>query len=344
MGYEDGTTEVPEMAQGSIHIKESHEGIFTAKANSAGMGVQEYASKVLSAPEGRYDPSTRKQANFAKNASKWEGGVTGVPDFSRGRPDEPGFADGTTSVPQFSRGSSAQAGYADGTTGVNEWDDNTKPIPAMPQQTQNAWDSNALDTQIGQPVATAPVPPPAPTNWDSNAVEPQIGKMYLGTALNDAQVARSESGNNPTAQNPNSSAYGTYQMTKPAIDDVLATYPEMRGVDFQKNQEAFRDKYKAIIAGRIKSDDPTAINQAWVAGPAGYNRIAASDPSTPLEKILSPEAMALNPNLRGKTSGEYLASNDPYSVKGKGGVPVMPESADLIRSRQLANDPTISPY
>lgn len=55
-----------------IKIKPSREGVFTAKARKAGMGVQAYARKVLSAPDGRYSPATRKQANFAKNAKRWK--------------------------------------------------------------------------------------------------------------------------------------------------------------------------------------------------------------------------------------------------------------------------------
>jgi hypothetical protein len=55
-----------------IKIKPSREGVFTAKARKAGMGVQAYARKVLSAPEGRYSSATRKQANFAKNAKRWK--------------------------------------------------------------------------------------------------------------------------------------------------------------------------------------------------------------------------------------------------------------------------------
>ena len=59
-------------AYGGIHIDPANKGKFTAKANAAGMGVQEFASKVLNAPEGDYSASTRKQANFARNASKWK--------------------------------------------------------------------------------------------------------------------------------------------------------------------------------------------------------------------------------------------------------------------------------
>jgi hypothetical protein len=59
-------------AGGSININPANKGKFTAKANAASMGVQEFANKVLSAKEGIYDPSTRRQANFAKNAAGWK--------------------------------------------------------------------------------------------------------------------------------------------------------------------------------------------------------------------------------------------------------------------------------
>lgn len=57
---------------GGIHIKPENKGKFTKKAKAAGMGVQAFASKVLSAPEGKYSASTRKQANFARNAAGWK--------------------------------------------------------------------------------------------------------------------------------------------------------------------------------------------------------------------------------------------------------------------------------
>lgn len=54
-----------------IHIKEANKGKFTAKAKSAGMSVQAYARKVL-APGSHASTATKKQANFARNASKWK--------------------------------------------------------------------------------------------------------------------------------------------------------------------------------------------------------------------------------------------------------------------------------
>ncbi len=66
-----------EMKRGGIHIDPSKRGTFTAAATKAGMGVQAFANKVLSAPEGKFSPAMRKKANFARNASKWkeEGGL-----------------------------------------------------------------------------------------------------------------------------------------------------------------------------------------------------------------------------------------------------------------------------
>jgi len=56
---------------GKIHIAPSKKGTFTAAASKHGMGVQEFASKVLANPED-YSPAMRKKANFARNASKWK--------------------------------------------------------------------------------------------------------------------------------------------------------------------------------------------------------------------------------------------------------------------------------
>ena len=61
------------LADGGIHIKPSHKGLFTAKANKAGEGVQEYASHVMANKED-FSPATVKQANFARNASHWKHG------------------------------------------------------------------------------------------------------------------------------------------------------------------------------------------------------------------------------------------------------------------------------
>ena len=55
----------------AIHIKKSHEGLFTAKAQRAGMSVAAYAKKVP-APGSHASAATKKQANFARSARKWQ--------------------------------------------------------------------------------------------------------------------------------------------------------------------------------------------------------------------------------------------------------------------------------
>lgn len=55
---------------GRIYIKPSKRGTFTAAAKQRGLGVQEFASRVLANPN-NYSEAMRKKAQFAKNASKW---------------------------------------------------------------------------------------------------------------------------------------------------------------------------------------------------------------------------------------------------------------------------------
>lgn len=67
-----------QMAYGGIHINPANKGKFTASANRAGMGVQEFARHVLANKED-YSSTQVKRANFAKNAAGWKkqmGGMT----------------------------------------------------------------------------------------------------------------------------------------------------------------------------------------------------------------------------------------------------------------------------
>lgn len=59
--------------EGGIHIDPKNKGKFTAAAKRRGMGVQEFANKVMANKED-YSPLLVKRANFAKNAAKWEDG------------------------------------------------------------------------------------------------------------------------------------------------------------------------------------------------------------------------------------------------------------------------------
>ena len=57
---------------GGIHIDPSKKGTFTSAAKRHGMGVQEFASRVLSNKDD-YSTAMVKKANFARNSAKWHG-------------------------------------------------------------------------------------------------------------------------------------------------------------------------------------------------------------------------------------------------------------------------------
>lgn len=66
---------------GGIHIDKNKRGTFTAAATKHGMGVQQFASKVLANKE-NYSPAMVKKANFARNAAKWKASSGGVVSIS----------------------------------------------------------------------------------------------------------------------------------------------------------------------------------------------------------------------------------------------------------------------
>lgn len=61
---------LPLIAKSGIKIKKKNRGKFTESAKEHGMGVQEYARKVLNDPNAT--PLQKKRANFAVNSKKWK--------------------------------------------------------------------------------------------------------------------------------------------------------------------------------------------------------------------------------------------------------------------------------
>ena len=59
--------------QSPIKINPANKGKFTAKAKASGETVQQKVAVVL-APGSKASPATKKQANFARNAAKWNKG------------------------------------------------------------------------------------------------------------------------------------------------------------------------------------------------------------------------------------------------------------------------------
>jgi hypothetical protein len=156
-----------------------------------------------------------------------------------------------------------------------------------------------------------------------------LGFNYGTDGLTDEQTRGYESNNNPAAKNPESSAYGLYQITDAAREDVHKVRPELAYQDFKqpKVQEEYRKEYKDILARRLEKKGIDVnldnINRAWVVGDTGLEKIAKAEPTQYLEEILSDEAIAKNPNLWGKTVQHFMTDKNPYSrMDGKGPQPI----------------------
>lgn len=105
--YSGYKSDLSEFKKGGIHIKPEKRGTFTAAATKHGMGVQEFARKVMANKED-YSPVMVKKANFARNAAKWHHAYGGyqqdLPKFYNGGPDEPpGFWDYSMSKSQVQK-------------------------------------------------------------------------------------------------------------------------------------------------------------------------------------------------------------------------------------------------
>lgn len=134
------------------------------------------------------------------------------------------------------------------------------------------------------------------------------------------KVSRVESGGNPNAKAPGSSATGTGQfinstwvplvrqnrpdLASKSDDEILAMRndPELsrQMIDAYGNQNA------KILAGHgVPVSDATKYGAHWF-GPDAYTKIHKADPQTPIESVIGDGPAALN-RLSGKTTGDVTA-------------------------------------
>jgi hypothetical protein len=241
-----------------------------------------------------------------------------VPSLAYEHPDVPGssFKHGTERVPSFSRGSSASYHYEDGTLEVPTEEMYAKVV-------EQALPSPIVEQPPVPVVAVAPVQNVV-AGLDVSQVAPQSRTVAAplktkNDLYSDAWVRSNEA--DPKAgtlsKNPNSSAFGLYQMTDAAWKDAYKISPSLKGEDITKPevQQAARDAYKQSVANQLKAYriEPTeeAIAKAWVVGANGYRKILNSDPDAPLS--LDPKTIAINPNLQGLTNKQFLERPNPYA-------------------------------
>ena len=148
-----------------------------------------------------------------------------------------------------------------------------------------------------------------------------IGSDRVAGGDYESIVASKESGNNPLAKNPNSSATGTFQFTSGTWGDLMRNRPELgltpdgrTDVEQQKRaMAAFTADNKAALEGAGIEPTPGNLYTAHFLGAGGatqFLRGMQQDPSVPATALVSPAAARANRTVffhgdgRPKTAGE----------------------------------------
>lgn len=138
-------------------------------------------------------------------------------------------------------------------------------------------------------------------------------------------IIGAESGGNPNAQNPNSSASGpgqfidstwlsTIKSARPDLAqgqsdaDLLAlkTDPQLS----RQMTEAYAAQNADILSKAGHPVTPGNTYLAHFAGPQGAVSVLSADPSTPVSSVLKSDAIKANPFLQGMTAGDLRAWAD----------------------------------
>lgn len=175
-------------------------------------------------------------------------------------------------------------------------------------------------------------------------------------ALVDSIIG-AESGGDPNAVNPRSSATGAGQFINSTwLDTIKAARPDLAEgktdqelLALRSDPQLSREMTEAYAAqnGAIlsKAGHPVTPGTAYLAhfaGPQGAVSVLSADPATPIDRVLTPAAINANPFLRGMTAGDLRA----WADRKMGGSappqqpapasPAAPASAPMAPPLQLA--------
>ena len=136
------------------------------------------------------------------------------------------------------------------------------------------------------------------------------------------RIARAESSMSPAAQAKTSTAGGLFQV-------VDKTWKEFGGkpgkkLDADENIRVGTDiiaKNAQTLKGFLNRDPrPAELYAAHYFGPSGAKSFLSAEPGTPMESLFPANVIKANPNLKGKTSDQVMASLE----KKMGGKPAAP--------------------
>lgn len=142
------------------------------------------------------------------------------------------------------------------------------PALPAPQQALPSPQSNAAPTVIA-PQSSAT---PSQGFMDANASEPTQAPVTAPQPNFIQAVARVESNNNPNARNPNSSAYGLYQLTKDTWKSLVQKYGQAEGV---KVSDINNPQAQSVMMGHLTNDNTQLLTDSLGRQPSPAELYAA---------------------------------------------------------------------
>jgi hypothetical protein len=168
---------------------------------------------------------------------------------------------------------------------------------------------------------------------------PDGGSDYL------TQLAQSESGGDPSAKNPNSTAAGPYQFTDPTWSYVVGKYGPDAGVSLeQRNDPTASGKMAAAYARENAAAlrpllgrelNPTDLALAHFLGAGGAEALLTADPQAPATSAVSDAALKANQNVFLNQDGSPKSIAQVYADFGNkvGGATAMPGAASPVAAK-----------
>lgn len=158
-----------------------------------------------------------------------------------------------------------------------------------------------------------------------------------------------ESGNNPTARSPYSSASGLFQITDPMWDGLRQNYPNA-GLTDKNDPDQQRKAYTLFAQNEVQpaftraglNPTETDFNQAWAFGTPTAIKMAQADPSAPVSSVLGDNANivvknnpAFFPKGLGTTVGEARQATGSFYSGGQAQTP------DASQAGQVPSPPNL---
>ena len=124
------------------------------------------------------------------------------------------------------------------------------------------------------------------------------------------RIARAESSVDPTAKAKTSSAGGLFQV----VDSTWKEFGGKPGKKFDPDENirvgtdiiSSNTNYLRKVLNR--DPRPAEVYAAHYFGPSGAKNFLAAEPGTPMESIFSKQVIKANPNLKGKTTDQVMAT------------------------------------